>query len=115
MAEADVGHDLGCAARPETVCDLHCHKYLKMKGGRNPCFIALPSTELNCSRSLSLIMPHQTCEAYDSLDTREASTTSHKFGPLNPCDLSILRIYMVWADWLASLLTCSWKDYNLKN
>ena len=31
MAEADVGHDQGCAAGPETVCDLHCHKYLKMK------------------------------------------------------------------------------------
>ena len=79
-------------------------------GGRDPCFIALPSTALNCSRSLSLIMSHQTCEAYDSLDTRVASATSHRFGPLNPCDLSILNAYMVWADWLTSLSTCSWKD-----
>ena len=79
-------------------------------GGRNRCFIALPSTAFNCSRSLSLIMPHQTCEAYDSLDTRVASATSHRLGPLNPCDLSILRAYMVWADWLTSLSTCSWKD-----
>ena len=31
MAEADVGHDQSCVARHETVCDLHCHKYLEMK------------------------------------------------------------------------------------
>ena len=31
MGEADVGHDQGCAARSETVCDLHCHIYLIVK------------------------------------------------------------------------------------